>query len=206
MWQVRNSIRRYREDPEWHNYRKKESAEWIRQFGIPGHPFGTFRNHALHVLEGQVRGYPATLFHLAGVRKGGRYGTISNRYSVAALTIPVSLPATSVSVGTLIYRLRSESLPPRAGASIHLPAGSKPRMSKCSVDPAFAELAITARVVHMTADAKIGWRLHGNHMIGWIKEMKPYEKIIALAETMADIFAEFPPSSPAWERSDRRPA
>ncbi|MGW2635318.1 hypothetical protein ACWC2K_39420, partial [Streptomyces chattanoogensis] len=188
-----------------HRPKYDDSADWVKQFGAPGHPFGTLRNHAQHVLEGEVRGYPTTLFHLAGVRRGGRYGTISNMYSVAVLTQPYIFPDTSLSVGTLIYRLRSEPLPPRAGTPIHLPPGHKPRMSECSVDPAFAELVITDRVVRMTADAKMGWRLHGNHMIGWMKEKKPYEKVVRLAETMADILAEFPASAQTWESGNHRP-
>ncbi|SOE12239.1 hypothetical protein SAMN06272775_3235 [Streptomyces sp. 2323.1] len=195
MWRVSRSVRRYRQAPEWHHYRKRESADWVDTFGVPGHPFGTLRNHAQNVLEGKVRGYPATLFHLSGVRKGGRYGTILNMYSVAVLTLPTSLPDTSVSVGTVVYRLRSEPLPPRAGVPVHLPQGRRPRMIKCSVDPAFAKLVITEPVVRITAGAHMGWRLHGNQMIGWLKGSKPYGKIVGLAETMADVLAEFPASA-----------
>ncbi|REK84651.1 hypothetical protein DY245_42065 [Streptomyces inhibens] len=144
------------------------------------------------------------MFHLAGVRKGGRYGTIVNMYSVAVLTLPGSLPDTSVSVGTLVYRLRMDPFPPRAGTPLHLPPGRRPRMVKCCVDRAFAELVITERVVRMTAEAKMGWRLHGNHMIGWIKERKPYERVIGLAEAMADVVAEFPASVWTWETGDCR--
>ncbi|MEU7434637.1 hypothetical protein AB0B07_27960 [Streptomyces sioyaensis] len=142
-----------------------------------------------------MRGYPATLFHLSGVRKGGRYGTSLNMYSVAALTLPTSLPDTSVSVGTVVYRLRSEPLPPRAGVPVHLPQGRRPRMIKCSVDPAFAKLVITEPVVRITAGAHMGWRLHGNQMIGWLKGRKPYGKLVGVAETMADVLAEFPASA-----------
>ncbi|MGX1758354.1 hypothetical protein ACWIG5_15850 [Streptomyces lydicus] len=206
MWPVRNSIRKLREDPQWHHYRKRESGDWVCAFGIPGYPFGTLRNHAQHVFEGQVRGYRTTLFQLAGVRIGGRYVTDVHRYSVAALTLPGSLPDTAVSVAALVRGLHTEPFPPGAGSPVHQPAGRRPRMTKCSVDPAFAELVITERVVRMTAEGKMGWRLHGNHMIGWIKEMKPYERIIALAETMADILAEFPASAATWDTGDRRPA
>ncbi|MFI0260234.1 hypothetical protein ACH4OW_14525 [Streptomyces sp. NPDC017056] len=133
-----------------------------------------------------------TLFHLAGVRKGGRYGTAVNMYSVAVLTLPAALPDTSVSVGKLVYRLRADPLPPGAGKPIYLPSGRRPRMSQCSVDPAFAEAAVTDKVVRMTAEAKAGWRLHGHHMIGWIGERRPYEEIVRLAETMTAILGEFP--------------
>ncbi|MFJ6605507.1 hypothetical protein [Streptomyces lydicus] len=202
MWQVRKSVRAYRQDPEWHHYRKSESGDWINQFGLPGHPFGTFRNHIHNVVEGQVRGYPATLFHLAGVRKGGRYGTVVNMYSVAALTLPASLPDTSVSVGTLVYRLGEEPLPPQAGTPLHLPPGRHPRMVKCSIDPAFAQQAITEPVVRITANATMGWRLHKNYMIGWIKERKPYDRLIGLAESMTEVLAEFPPSVRPWAVHD----
>ncbi|MFH8410460.1 hypothetical protein ACH4FX_37640 [Streptomyces sp. NPDC018019] len=194
MWRVKRSIRTYRDNPAWHHYRKTAPPEWVNQFGVPGHPFGTCRNHARNVLEGQVRGYPATLFHLAAVRKGGRYGTDVNMYSIAVLTLPTALPDTSVSTGTLVYRLRSDPLPPHAGKPVRLPSGRRPRMIKCSVDPAFAELAITEEVVRMTADAKAGWRLHGHHMIGWISGRRPYEKIVSLAETMTAILGELPAS------------
>ncbi|MFE6689075.1 hypothetical protein ACFVFQ_21715 [Streptomyces sp. NPDC057743] len=203
---MRKSISRYREDPDWHHYRKRESRDWVREFGLPGYPFGTLRNHALHVLEGQARGYPTTLFHLAGVRRGGRYVTDVNRYSVAVLTLPYSLPDTAVSIASLVQVLHTEPFPPSAGIPVHLPSGRTPRMVKCSVDPTFAELVITERVVRMTADTKCGWRLHGKHMIGWIKEMRPYEKVVALTHAMADILAEFPASSAVWGGSDRRPA
>lgn len=46
----------------------------------------------------------------------------------------------------------------------------------------------------MTADAKMGWRLHQNQMIGWLKERRPHEKVVGLAEVMADVVAEFPDS------------
>lgn len=113
MWRVRRSIRTYRENPAWHHYQQKAPSEWVRQFGVPGHPFGSYRNHSRHVLEGEIRGYPTTLFHLAAVRKGGRYGTVVNMYSVAVLKLPVAFPDTSVSVGRLVYRLREEPLPPQ---------------------------------------------------------------------------------------------
>ncbi|MEU3988840.1 hypothetical protein OG229_31560 [Streptomyces platensis] len=204
MWRVGKSVQKYRNDPDWHSYRTREPDDWLTQFGFPGHPFGTFRNHIHHVLEGQVRGYPTTLFHLAGVRKGGRYGTLVNTYSVAVLTLPTTFPDTSVSVGTLVYRLRNAPLPPDAGTPTHLSAGRNPRMIKCSIDPAFAELVITEPVVRITVGAKMGWRLHRNHMLGWLKDRKPYEKVVSLAETMTDILAEFPASAEAWEIRDGR--
>lgn len=55
----------------------------------------------------------------------------------------------------------------------------------------------------MTADAKMGWRLHGDRMIGWIKERKPYERVIGLAEAMADVMGEFPAS--VWTRDPANP-
>ncbi|MEU9121168.1 hypothetical protein AB0C96_15165 [Streptomyces sp. NPDC048506] len=110
---------------------------------------------------------------------------------MAVLTLPGTLPATSVSVASLVRLLKTEPLPPRAGTPVHLPPGRKPRMVACSVDPAFAELALTERVIRMTADAKMGWRLHEDRMIGWLKERKPYERLIELAETMADVIDEF---------------
>ncbi|MFI0790216.1 hypothetical protein ACH4Q6_32020 [Streptomyces lydicus] len=150
-----------------------------------------------------MRGYEATLFHLAAVRRGGRYGTDVHFYSVAVLALPRSFPDTVASVGTLVYGLRMDPLPPRAGAAVHVPTGRKPRMIACSVDPAFAELIFTERVLRMTADAKMGWRLHGDRMIGWIKERKPYERVIDLAEAMADVVAELPASVPARDPDDQ---
>ncbi|MGW1790805.1 hypothetical protein ACWCO0_17025 [Streptomyces tubercidicus] len=194
MRQVRKSIRKYREDPEWHHYRKRESRHWVDMFGRPGYPFGVLGNHATHVLEGQVRGYPSTLFHLAAVHRGGRYVTDVNYYSVAVLSLPKSLPDTAVSVEALVRSLHTDPFPPRAGSPVHLPPGRHPRMVKCSVDPAFAELVITEQVGRMTADAKMGWRLHQNQMIGWLKERRPHEKVVGLAEVMADVVAEFPES------------
>ncbi|MFF8312086.1 hypothetical protein [Streptomyces lydicus] len=71
-------------------------------------------------------------------------------------------------------------------------------MDACSVDPDFAELILTERVVRMTADAKMGWRLHGDRMIGWIKDHKPYQRIIGLAEAMTDVVGESPAA--VWTR------
>ncbi|MFF4607661.1 hypothetical protein ACFY12_33600 [Streptomyces sp. NPDC001339] len=194
MWRVWKSVRTYREDPEW-RYRKRESRQWLDAFGKPGHPFGTRGNHVKHVLEGQIRGYQATLFHLAAVHDGGKHPTDVSWYSVVVLTLPSALPATSVSVASLVRLLGTAPLPPRAGTAVHLPPGRKPRMVACSVDPAFAELALTERVIRMTADAKMGWRLHEDRMIGWIANYKPYERLIELAEAMTDVIDEFPPTS-----------
>ncbi|WP_328686815.1 hypothetical protein OG879_01885 [Streptomyces caniferus] len=202
MWQVWKSVRAYREDPEW-RYRKREPRGWVKAFGTPGHPFGTRGNHVKHVLEGHVRGFETTLFHLAAVHEGGRHPTDVSRYSVAVLTLPGPLPAASVSVAGLVRWLGTEPLPPRAGTPIQLPQGRSPRMVACSVDPDFAELILTERVVRMTADAKMGWRLHGDRMIGWIKEHKPYERIIGLAETMAEVLGEFPASVWPQDPSDQ---
>ncbi|MBM4793768.1 hypothetical protein HXP44_17260 [Streptomyces sioyaensis] len=197
MWRVWKSVRSYRQDPEW-RYRKRESREWVKAFGPPAHPFGKRGNHVKHVLEGRVRGYETTFFHLAAVHEGGRHPSDVSRYSVAVLPLPGALPATEVSVASLVRWLGTEPLPPRAGIAVHLLPGRKPRMVACSVDPDFAGLILTERVVRMTADAKMGWRLHGDHMIGWIKEHKPYQRIIGLAEVMADIVGEFPVS--VWSR------
>ncbi|MFI2240952.1 hypothetical protein [Streptomyces chrestomyceticus] len=131
---------------------------------------------------------------MAAVRKGGRYGTAVNMYSVAVLTLPAALPDTSVSLGTVVYRLRADPLPASAGRPVHLPSGRRPRMIMCTVDPAFAELVVTEETVRMTADAKAGWRLHGHHMIGWIRERRPYGEIAGLAETMTAILGAFPAS------------
>ncbi|PBC80606.1 hypothetical protein SAMN05428954_6829 [Streptomyces sp. 2112.3] len=48
-------------------------------------------------------------------------------------------------------------------------------------------------MVRITANAAMGWRLHKNYMIGWIKERKPYERLIGLAESVTGVLAEFPP-------------
>ncbi|MFB6438924.1 hypothetical protein ACFCVY_19425 [Streptomyces sp. NPDC056411] len=190
-------MRAYREDPEW-QYRKRESRDWVKAFGVPGHPFGPRGNHVKHVLEGRVRGYEATLFHLAAVHQGGRHPTDVSMYAVAVLTLPGRLPATSASVASLVRWLGTEPLPPRAGTPVHLPSRHKPRMVTCSVDPAFAERVLTEQVIRMTADATMGWRLHEDRMIGWIKDHQPYERLIALAETMTEILAEFPAS--VWQQ------
>lgn len=117
---------------------------------------------------------------------------------MAVLTLPGALPATEVSVASLVRWLGPEPLPPRVGIAVPLLPGRKPRMVACSVDPDFAGLVLTERVVRMTADAKTGWRLHEDQMIGWIKERKPYQRIIGLAEVTADVIGEFPAS--VWSR------
>ncbi|MFI1617045.1 hypothetical protein ACH4VT_08670 [Streptomyces lydicus] len=170
----------------------------MKAFAPPAHPFGTRGNHVKHVLEGRVRGYETTLFHLAAVHEGGRHPSDVSMYSVAVLTLPGALPASEVSVASLVRWLSTEPLPPRAGTAVPLLPGRRPRMIACSVDPDFAELILTERVVRMTADAKMGWRLHGDRIIGWIKDHKPYQRIIGLAEVMADVVGEFP--AEVWTR------
>ncbi|WP_438486617.1 hypothetical protein [Streptomyces sp. S186] len=187
MWK---SVRQYRQDPAWYGYRKWESADWYRQFGRPAYPFGAQRNYTRHVLQGQVRGYEATLFHLAAVCRASQHGTYY--YSVAVLTLLGHLPDTAVTLGRLVYSLNTDPLPPRAGPPVYLPPRRKPRMIMCSVDHAFAKSVVTERVVRMTAEAKMGWRLHENQMIGWIHDYKPFDRVVGLAETMADIVGEFP--------------
>ncbi|KOU08563.1 hypothetical protein ADK86_03665 [Streptomyces sp. NRRL F-5755] len=197
MWRFRKNLRRYREDPDWH-YRKRESRDWVRQFGAPGHPFGPRGNHVKHILEGHIRGYEATLFHLAAVHKGGRPATDVSMYSVAVLALPAALPATVLSPASLVRRLAAPPLPPRAGTPVDLSPAHRPRMTACSTDPAFAGLILTEQAIRRAADTKTGWRLHEAHIIGWIKERKPYERIIELAETLANVVEEFPEAVWGW--------
>ncbi|QRX95834.1 hypothetical protein [Streptomyces noursei] len=111
---------------------------------------------------------------------------------MAVLTLPGALPAATVSVASLVRWLNTVPLPPRAGTPVYLPPRRKPHVIMCSANHAFAKSVFTERVIHMTADAKMGWRLHENQMIGWINNYKPYDQLIGLAETMADIVDEFP--------------
>lgn len=76
MWKVWQSIRVYREDPEW-RYRKKEFRDWVKACGAPGHPVGVRGHHVKHVREGWVPG-PA----------GGR----GARRIAGTTTVPASRP------------------------------------------------------------------------------------------------------------------
>jgi hypothetical protein len=202
VFEVRKSIRRFREDPAW-TYEKRSRAPYA-QFDNRGYPFSLAGRTriATDFLRGSVAGHPVTLFQLdTDYATGGRGGFVM-KYSVAVLELPRALPATAVTTGRLLRHARHSwqtPLPPGTWEQHPLPGGGPgAQVQRVSEDYEFGEAAVTEEVKRLTAEAELGWRIEGNRLIGWAEGRRTYEEIIVLAERLAAIYAAFPPAVRQW--------
>ncbi|MCZ1008681.1 hypothetical protein [Streptomyces lydicus] len=203
MFEVRRSIRRYRDDPAW-TYRKK-ARDYLATFDRGGYPFslGPQGNGVRDLLQGNLRGQEVCLFHLNAWRRtgGSNRATVAHKFSVAVLPLPRVLPATAFTSRRLSWCAQEWNLPalPRnAGRSTDLPNLGSHLVDCCSVDPAFAALISTHAMERLMHKACMGWRIEENRMIAWTQGRKTYEKLLSLAETLATIIGDFPEQAWHW--------
>jgi hypothetical protein len=209
---VRKSVKRFRDDPAWHE-EPKGTALLRTEFDPRGWPFnhGDAReeNNAWDMFRGTVQGLPAMLFHLTSwyATGGGGGGTRSKRwfdYSVAVLTLPRPLPGTAAIHGPLAVARhisrgrghdgeRDPALPPSAGGCDSV-AGHGPgaAVEAYGSDLAFAGLVLNPTVLQLTAEARMGWRIDGDRLIGWRDGRRPMDELLSLAETLSAVVAAFP--------------
>jgi hypothetical protein len=210
VFRVRTSIKNYRSNPAW-TY-EKSGQGCLDALDRTGHPFsyGTRGNDAYDLLQGTIEGgTEVTFFHHVAWVPGTLAGTGKNglRFSIAILTLPESLPATTFSTpfsrpsqpeGSALPRPVPTALPPAAGQVHELPNGDPASpLRGCSVDLEFATLIDTPQMRHLIQDRDLGWRIDGNRIIGWLPGRRTYEEMISMAETLAAITSDFPKE--AWE-------
>ncbi|WP_411129059.1 hypothetical protein [Streptomyces sp. x-19] len=68
----------------------------------------------------------------------------------------------------------------------------------CADDPDFAALISTYVMERLMHDARMGWRIEGNRMIGWTSGRKTYEDLLPLAETLVTLIDGFPQQAWCW--------
>ncbi|TJZ98831.1 hypothetical protein [Actinacidiphila oryziradicis] len=208
MFEVRKSIKRFRDDPAW-TYRDK-APDYLATFDRGGYPFslGPQGNGIHDLLQGSLHGREVSLFHLnAWKRSGGsNQAQVAWKFSVAVLTLPRVLPATAFTCGRLNGHTGNWKLPaiPRtAGPSTELPNSGAGGVRRCSTDPGFAALVDTPETERLTREALIGWRTDGDRIIGWTFGRRTYEEIHSVAETLVAIIAAFPEQAWHWPEGTR---
>ncbi|WP_328688645.1 hypothetical protein OG879_18285 [Streptomyces caniferus] len=85
-----------------------------------------------------------------------------------------------------------------AGQARDLPDLGTHLVRYCASDPGFATLISTYAMERRMHDARLGWRIEGDRMIGWTHGRETYEDLLPLAETLAAIVDDFPER--AWCR------
>ncbi|MEY9944633.1 hypothetical protein [Kitasatospora sp. GAS1066B] len=201
MFEVRKSIRRFREDPAW-AYQRAVTIEYP-DWNPLGYPFsaGSFRDRLHHVLRGQVAGYPVTLGYVVVSRPGAPSGSHSYDFSIATLELPRAFPDTAMTEFDLARHAGSKAVPiPRASVEQlpQLAGGRKGTVNLVSVDAEFGKLLLTEEIERLTVEAGCGWRIDRSRLIGWVRKRRSYEELIGLAETMAAVTAAFPPAVWQW--------
>jgi hypothetical protein len=202
VFKLGNSIARYRTDPAW-VYEERSHAPYTR-FDERSFPFSLGRRSsgARNFLSGVVAGYEATLFHLL-LDPNNNSGSTGKRYSVAVLELPRALPATAMVDGRLLRDVekRPWQTPLRHGPwKEHpaLPHGGGSGVRCIGDDFAFSRLVATDKVLRLTDEGELQWRIEDCRLIGWVWRQRPYEDIIALAERLAAILAAFPRAAWQW--------
>ncbi|MGX1759680.1 hypothetical protein ACWIG5_22665 [Streptomyces lydicus] len=202
MFEVRKSIRRFRDDPGW-TYRKR-ARDYLATFQGDGYPFslGPQGVSARNLLQGSFHGREVSLFHLlASHRTGGsNRAIVTVTYSVAVLSLPRALPATAFTSNRLVPtgRQKRPALPRTPGWHRDLVEIGAHLVQCCSEDPDFAALLHTSALERVMHDARLGWRIEGSRIIGWTYGRKTYEDLLSLAETVAALIDDFPERVWRW--------
>ncbi|MFF4694347.1 hypothetical protein [Streptomyces chattanoogensis] len=206
MFEVRKSIKRFREDPAW-TYRKrgrKHGPDHLDNFDRLGYPFslGPDGVDIRDLLQGIFHGREVSLFHVLAWQRSGK-ASVASTYSVAVLPLPRALPATALTSHRLASS-RVERFPALnrvTGRGRDLPDLGTHLVRYCADDPDFAALISTYAMERLMHKARIGWRIEGNRMIGWTSGRKTYEDLLSLAETLATIIDDFPQEAWSWPQS-----
>ncbi|WP_369359045.1 hypothetical protein [Streptomyces sp. cg2] len=201
MFEVRKSIRRFRDDPAW-TYRKTAPPDYRGTFVDRGYPFslGTDGCGMRDLLQGSFQGREVSMFRLLAFQRSGRASTAWT-YSVVVLPLPRALPATAFTSRRLVVSWRAEKIP--AGRGRTLPNLGTHLVRYCAEDPDFAALISTYAMERLMHDLRLGWRIEGNRMIGWTSGRKTYEDLLSLAETLATIIDGFPDEAWHWPEQQK---
>ncbi|CAM5506178.1 MULTISPECIES: hypothetical protein [Streptomyces] len=201
MFEVRKSIKRFRDDPAW-TYRKR-ARDYLDTFDRRGYPFsfGPDGIALRDLLQGSFRGQEVSLFHLLAWQRTGK-ANVAWTYSVAVFPLPRALPATALTSRRLASSRmeRIRALNRATGRAKDLPHLGTHLVRYCADDPDFAELISTYAMERLMHSARLGWRIEGNRMIGWTHGRKTYEDLLSLAETLATIIDSFPEQAWYWPK------
>ncbi|MFG2141529.1 hypothetical protein [Streptomyces sp. NPDC048650] len=200
MFEIRKSIKRFRDDPAW-TYRK-HARDYLDTFDSGGYPFSLGRDGLAirNLLQGNFRGREVSLFHLLAWQRGAK-ANVAWTYSVTVLRLPRALPATAVTSRRLAASHRVEKRPALnrlTGHAEELPDLGTHLVCYCASDPDFAALISTYAMERRMHDTKLGWRIEGDRMIGWTHGRKTYENLLSLNETVAVIIDDFPEQAWRW--------
>ncbi|MFK0293900.1 hypothetical protein ACIQU6_26010 [Streptomyces sp. NPDC090442] len=195
MFEVRKSIRRFRDDPAW-TYRKTAPRDYRATFDDRGYPFslGTDGFGMRDLLQGSFQGREVSMFRLLAWERSGK-ASVAWNYSVVVLPLPRALPATALTSRRLVVTRQVEKIPALnrvTGRGRDLPNLGTHLVHYCADDPDFAALISTHAMERLMHQAKLGWRIEGNRMIGWTDGRKTYEDLLSLAETLTAIIDGFP--------------
>ncbi|MGV4929453.1 hypothetical protein K2224_10725 [Streptomyces sp. BHT-5-2] len=198
MFEVRKSIKRFREDPAWTYH--KHARPHIGTFDRRGYPFSLGRDGVgiRDLLQGSFHGQEVSLFHVLAWQRAGK-SSIAWDYSVVMLPLPRALPSTAVTARRV--RVPDESIPALnrvTGRGRDLPRLGSHLVRYCADDPDFAALISTYAMERLMHDALLGWRIEGDRIIGWTYGRKTYEDILSLAETLSTIVDDFPEEVWSW--------
>lgn len=197
---IRKSIKRFRDDPAWTYH--KHAREYPSTFDRGGYPFslGPDGLAIRNLLQGSFRGREVSLFRLLAWQRGAK-ANVAWTYSVAVLHLPRPLPATALTSRRLAASHRVEKRPALnrvTGPARDLPDLGTHLVHYCASDPDFAALISTYAMERPMHDARLGWRIEGNRMIGWTHGRETYEALLSLTETVAVIVDDFPKQAWHW--------
>ncbi|KOT52235.1 hypothetical protein ADK43_30505 [Streptomyces rimosus subsp. rimosus] len=202
VFEVRKSIKRFRDDPAWTH--RKRARDYLDTFDHGGYPFslGPDGLALRDLLQGSFRGREVSLFHLLAWQRGPK-ANVAWTYSVAVLPLPRALPATALTSSRLAASHRVEKRPALnrvTGRAKNLPHLGTHLVRYCADDPDFAALISTYAMERLMHSARLGWRIEGNRMIGWTHGRKTYEDLLSLAETLTTIIDSFPEQAWYWPK------
>lgn len=204
MFEVRKSIKRFRDDPAW-TYRKR-GRDYLATFDRGGYPFnlGPHGCGVCDLLQGSFHGREVSLFHLLAWQRSGK-ANVAYTYSVAVLPLPRVLPATAATSRRLASSRvdRTPALNRVTGRGRDLPDLGTHLVRYCADDPDFAALLSTYAMERLMHEARLGWRIEGNRMIGWTYGRTTYEALLSLAETLQAIIDDFPAEAWDWPQQQK---
>jgi len=200
VFEIRKSIKRFRDAPDW-TYRK-HARDYLATFDRGGYPFslGPDGLAIRNLLQGNSHGRELSLFHLLAWQRGAK-ANVAWTYSVAVLRLPRTFPATAVTSRRLAASHRVEKRPALnrlTGPARALPDLGTHLVHYCASDPDFAALISTYAMERRMHDARLGWRIEKDRMIGWTHGRETYEDLLSLAGDLAAIVGGFPDQVWRW--------
>ncbi|PJN38344.1 hypothetical protein CG747_24075 [Streptomyces sp. CB02959] len=203
MFEVRKSIQRFRNDPAW--IYRKTAPDYLTTFERGGYPFslGPGGLAIRDLLQGDVNGREVSMFHLLAWPRLTGKGAASRTYSVAVLPLPRTLPTTGVTSCLLSWDTndwKRGALPHSSNSYTYLPNLGSHLVRHYSKEHDFAALINTHAMERLMHDARLGWRIEGNRMIGWTSGRKTYEDLLTMVDTLTTIIDGFPEQAWNWPK------